>query len=171
MMHGETAPWGCAWRNVPPYIFFRSTSPKPRQIWQSYDNQTSRASGAFERRGFPYLKTIKFRCSSLVGRAGGTCSKHTGEFHSGNDREGNHRSRLKIYKPHGKYVAVTTRRFVRFERQKIHTHRPLNSYKLESKFRHGVTITRERIVSGVQLVVERSLEESPVRPFFPLSCH
>lgn len=154
-----------------PTSSLEASPPNPGRSDKATTTQTSRASGAFERRGFPYLKTIKFRCSSLVGRAGGTCSKHTGEFHSGNDREGNHRSRLKIYKPHGKYVAVTTRRFVRFERQKIHTHRPLSSYKLESKFRHGVTITRERIVSGVQLVVERSLEESPVRPFFPLSCH
>lgn len=75
----------------------------------------TRASVTFERRGFPYLKTIKFRCSSLVGRAG---SKLPAELHSGNDREG--RIRLKIYERHGKCIAVTTQRSK--ERQKMHTH-------------------------------------------------
>lgn len=34
------------------------------------------ASVTFQRRGFPHLRPIKLRCSSLAGRAG---SKYTGE--------------------------------------------------------------------------------------------
>lgn len=73
--------------------------------------QTISVSVIFEMRCFPYRKTTKFRCGSLAGRAG---SKHTGEFHSGN-----HRARLKIYKPQGKCIADTTHRSK--DRQK-HTH-------------------------------------------------
>lgn len=103
--------------NVPPYIVFTSISLKPRVSDKAPTAQTTSAHVTIERRGFSYLKTIKFRCSSLVGRAG---SKHTGEFHSGNDREGNHRTRLKLFKPHGKCISVTTHRSK--ERQKMHTH-------------------------------------------------
>lgn len=113
-----------------PTSSLQASPQNPGRSDEALTTQTTSSSVTFERRGFPYLKTIKFRCSSLVIRAG---SKHTGEFHSGNDREGNHRARLKIYKPHGKCIAVTTHSSK--ERQKhthtIYLHRPLSFYKLE----------------------------------------
>lgn len=125
--------------------------------------QTISASVISEMQGFLYRKTIRFRCSSLAGRAG---SRHTGEFQSDNDRGGDRKTSLEIYKPQGKRVAGTTHRSK--ERQKqthaLHSHRPLSSYKLKSKvskckFRHGVTIyqrgSRFRGPISCKKVIER----------------